>query len=114
MFDSMSNYQHHDGVTGTAQQHVADDYSLLLANSMAQSNAVFEKYVGEDAARFAGLESADWGMCSQMNSTYTACPVHAGHNEFAVTSYNPSSVPVELQTFKVPPQDNGYEVEVFD
>ncbi len=47
MLDSMGSYQHHDAITGTAKQAVADDYSLLLSKSMDKSNVVFEKYVAD-------------------------------------------------------------------
>jgi hypothetical protein len=38
MLDSMGVYQHHDAVTGTARQHVANDYIYNLYNSMKINN----------------------------------------------------------------------------
>jgi alpha-mannosidase II len=38
MLDNLGVYQHHDGITGTAKQHVADDYSLRMYNSMMNTN----------------------------------------------------------------------------
>ena len=55
MFDSMGSYQHHDAVTGTAKQAVADDYSYLLSKSMDTSNAVFEKHIADYTEKFAGI-----------------------------------------------------------
>ena len=52
-------------------------------------------------------------MCSSVNATYTDCPIAPDTSEFAVTSYNPAAIPVDVQTFKVPPSAS-YNVEVFD
>lgn len=113
MFDSMGSYQHHDAVTGTGKQHVADDYSYLLSQSLATNNAEFEKHIADYTEKFAGIVSDKWGMCSSVNATYTDCPVAVNTAEFVVTSYNPAAIPVEVQTFKVPPT-GSYDVEVYD
>ena len=47
------------------------------------------------------------------NSTYVDCPILPDTAEFVVTTYNPSTKPYEMQSFKVPPSTN-YDVEVYD
>lgn len=81
---------------------------------MDKSNVVFEKYVADYTEKFTGIQSDDWAMCTVANSTYTACPISDGTEEFVVTSYNPAAVDAEVQTFKVPPTSGSYDVSVFD
>ena len=47
MFDVMGIYQHHDAVTGTAKQFVADDYSARYVKAQKQSLKTYSKLIGE-------------------------------------------------------------------
>ena len=59
---------------------------------METSNAVFSKYIADYSEKYAGVKSDDWSLCTVRNATYTACPVYEGLSEFAITSYNPSTL----------------------
>lgn len=64
MFDAMGVYQHHDGITGTAMQHVADDYTRRLKEGMAASNQVYTDLMAELIREKSGLQADDWSMCT--------------------------------------------------
>ncbi len=64
MFDAMGIYQHHDGITGTARQHVADDYTRRLNEGMAASNQVYTNLMAELIYQRSGLQADDWAMCT--------------------------------------------------
>ena len=43
MLDAMGVYQHHDAISGTAKQRVADDYVRLLDRAIGHNNWVYGK-----------------------------------------------------------------------
>ena len=51
MLDALGIAQHHDGVSGTAKQHVADDYNFRLYTAMNQNNAVYTNLVEQIVER---------------------------------------------------------------
>ncbi len=62
--------QHHDAVTGTEKQHVADDYSLRLAMGEVSAKAILMRAVEERL----GLQAKSLKMCERTNSTFEDCP----------------------------------------
>jgi alpha-mannosidase len=75
--DAVGVVQHHDGVSGTAKQHVADDYSLRLATGMNRAAlhvtqklrrvmlaAVSEQHQTKDTQQLANLS-----YCPLLNET---------------------------------------------
>ena len=42
----MGIYQHHDAVSGTAKQRVADDYAKRLDDAMKLGKDAYSKFVG--------------------------------------------------------------------
>lgn len=45
----MGIMQHHDAITGTEYQAVADSYNTLLQDAIASSGELYAKLVGENA-----------------------------------------------------------------
>ena len=76
MLDKIGIAQHHDAVTGTAKQAVADDYTWKLFTGMQSNNIEYSAQIAKQVKQTTGFESSDgWQQCTKTNTTYLDCPV---------------------------------------
>ncbi|CAG2107047.1 unnamed protein product [Medioppia subpectinata] len=89
--------QHHDAITGTEKQHVASDYALKLAKSIAGCERVVNRAVAKLAAKSMANRTVqslpEQLFCQQLN--VSACEwTESLNTSLAVTVYNPYGQPV--------------------
>lgn len=109
MLDAMGIYQHHDAVSGTARQDVADDYDKRLNAAMDNINSNY----GELLNKMIKSDSANWTVtCSQDLLAFQECPPSGnfGQKPYFMAVHNPSSVDINLAELDI---DSGkYKVAV--
>jgi len=94
MLDAMGVYQHHDAVTGTAKQHVADNYVEKLSDAMAINNAAYTTEMMDILNKTAGIDALSLSTCiGGMNGTVTDCPIanHTETKEIIMVIHNPAA-----------------------
>ncbi|KAM4676223.1 lysosomal alpha-mannosidase [Discoglossus pictus] len=79
---AMGVAQHHDAVTGTAKQHVNDDYSLRLSKGWDACEVVIKNALSSLTGTKENLI-----FCNLLN--ISVCPVTESSKSFAVYVYNP-------------------------
>lgn len=104
--------QHHDAVTGTARQAVADDYAKRILDAVDESNTEYSHLVGK-AAFELGVEASEWKICKATNTTYLDCPIKGTEDSFAITAHNPAAVAQKVVRVKLPPA-SAYNVQAFN
>ncbi|KAM8772245.1 lysosomal alpha-mannosidase [Acanthopagrus schlegelii] len=87
MKEAMAVAQHHDAVSGTEKQHVANDYARRLANGWQHCQVL----VSNSLAVLSG-SSAERIYCDNLN--ISVCPLTESSKKFSVNVYNPLARPV--------------------
>lgn len=110
MLDELGIYQHHDAVSGTAKQAVADDYTNRLATAMKQNEAASSDLINYFLEKQTGLKSdSQWQFCDRQNGTYLDCPISreslSEGSHIYLTVQNPSNLDQKVGMISVP---NGH------
>jgi hypothetical protein len=117
MLDELGINQHHDAVSGTAKQPVADDYARRLYKGMQINNVQYGNLIQEKIEQQTGMTtSSQWEQCSRTNTTYLDCPVANYANltnyTMSVAVHNPSANPMMKPSFAVP--HGKFKVQAFN
>ncbi|KAL3996930.1 hypothetical protein ACER0C_009586 [Sarotherodon galilaeus] len=102
MKKAMAVAQHHDAVSGTEKQHVANDYARKLANGWQHCQVL----VSNSLAALSGL-SAERIYCDNLN--VSVCHLTESSKKFSVNVYNPLARPVTWPV-RLPVNGTAYSV----
>ena len=115
MLDVLGINQHHDAVTGTGKQAVANDYAHRLFLGMDINKDVYSDAIERKISAQTGLtHKNEWTQCFQTNTTYLDCPIATNDKKKSmnVVVQNPSSF--ETKNVKLAVPNGKYDVLVFD
>jgi len=106
LLDAMGIFQHHDAVSGTARQDVADDYVYRLGEALEANMGTYGKIIDDMVSKLTQRTSDNtWEMCTRSNGTWVDCPVKdimEGTRQMYVMLHNPSILEVTQASIKVP------------
>ncbi|XP_032680589.1 lysosomal alpha-mannosidase isoform X2 [Odontomachus brunneus] len=103
--EAMGVMQHHDAVTGTEKQLVANDYSRILYESMYHA----EDIMSEAIEKWSGV-TQDTKIFTCMELNISSCTFSEENDSFTITVYNPLSRPISTY-IRIPVQENAYAVQ---
>ncbi|KAG2334143.1 hypothetical protein Bca52824_005323 [Brassica carinata] len=83
--DALAIAQHHDAVSGTSKQHVANDYAKRLAIGYVEAESV----VATSLAHLTKLDPATFQQCLLLNISYCPRAKSTYPREKTVLAYNP-------------------------
>ncbi|KAK2817431.1 hypothetical protein Q5P01_025622 [Channa striata] len=102
MRKAMAVAQHHDAVSGTEKQHVANDYARKLADGWQHCQVL----VSNSLAALSG-STAKRIYCDNLN--ISVCPLTESSNKFSLNVYNPLARPVTWPV-RLPVNGTAYSV----
>uniref|UniRef100_A0A8D1UBD3 Alpha-mannosidase n=1 Tax=Sus scrofa TaxID=9823 RepID=A0A8D1UBD3_PIG len=101
--EAMAVLQHHDAVSGTSRQHVANDYARQLAESWGPCEVLLSNAL----AQLSGSKK-DFVFCHKLN--ISVCPLTQNAEKFQVTIYNPLGRKVDWMV-RLPVSEHVYLVK---
>jgi len=82
MLDSMGVFQHHDAITGSDAQFVAEDYVFKLQKSMDINNKVYKSIISDNMKKETGISTSELTTClGASNNTVIECPIFDSRND---------------------------------
>ncbi|XP_070572085.1 lysosomal alpha-mannosidase-like isoform X2 [Ptychodera flava] len=84
--DAVSIVQHHDAITGTEKQHVADDYAKRLAMGIQQCQISLSDVISKLMLKTKTAPAPKLEFCNYLN--ISVCATTQSTDAFSVTAYN--------------------------
>ncbi|XP_033226250.1 lysosomal alpha-mannosidase-like [Belonocnema kinseyi] len=108
--EAMGVLQHHDAVTGTEKQHVANDYAQILHKSIKGAEEITSRVMRGwlKKEKSSSKLSPEFHSCLLLN--ISACYDTENNKNFVVTLYNPTSQPLKTYV-RIPVSNTGYTVK---
>ncbi|XP_063885164.1 lysosomal alpha-mannosidase-like isoform X4 [Scylla paramamosain] len=111
--EAMGVLQHHDAVSGTEKQHVADDYSERLAIGTKAALGVMGQALSklqpvEALQKEKEKDGGTFHFCPLLN--ISSCPITESSSAFIMTVYNPIARPISHYVRLPVPSDTAYKV----
>ncbi|XP_074600308.1 lysosomal alpha-mannosidase-like isoform X2 [Brevipalpus obovatus] len=88
-FHAMGILQHHDAVTGTERQHVANDYSRILSEAMNSSLSLINRAFSQILPKETNAVAIYQHFCPLLNVSECQIVTEVASKKIAVTLYNP-------------------------
>lgn len=107
MKETMGIMQHHDAITGTEKQKVADDYHRRLSVAFRACGVNTKTALNNLSRKTQKAEKLDFQSCPLLN--ISSCSISETENNFIVTLYNPLSFNVDSYV-RFPVSGDSYEV----
>lgn len=108
--EAMGIMQHHDAVTGTEKQHVANDYARLLQIGIDKCSENTKETLNQlsnpEVTSNEGLKF-EFKSCASLN--ISSCDISENSEKFMITIYNPLAHSTN-QYIRIPISDSEYEV----
>lgn len=89
MLDVMGVLQHHDSITGTEKQAVADDYAAEAFAQQKYSDEMYHKLLSEKLYQNTKINATDIRQCiGSSNDTVLDCPQKDSPEDFILLAHN--------------------------
>ncbi|XP_078036305.1 lysosomal alpha-mannosidase II isoform X1 [Augochlora pura] len=106
--EAMGIMQHHDAVTGTEKQAVANDYSRILYKNMVKGADIVAEALMKWISESGNSAKPVMKMFSCMELNISSCPYTENQNSI-LTIYNPLSFKIDTP-IRVPVKQGAYKV----
>lgn len=104
---AMGIMQHHDAITGTAKQHVTNDYYQTLAAAIETCHDIVNEAYEKLMPKNKSVPVLKQYFCNYLN--ISACPISEGNSPVAITIYNPLAWNVS-KFIRIPVSGKAYKI----